>query len=218
MRATILTRREKVARQVTLLSRRKTAGVLVGAAAVLLAAAGCGPSASTADPVPAPNPAVSAPATKAIAGPPADLVAPDTIGALTKAADQTKAQAALASLKKQSDLKATVSQSYADSADPTHTLLVSGLIKSAGDTPGAADLDELLTSRVDPDSPVKPVAVGSGNVGGTARCIDSSAGSSKTTECAWINGRSLLLFRFEGFELAAASALVPTVLNAVVKA
>jgi hypothetical protein len=192
--------------------RRALMGVVFGAL-VLTGAAGCGSE----EPTTAGGGGAEAPATKANAGPPTGFTAPDTIGSLSKSADQGKAQTALASLRKQADVKDAIVTQYQDGTDAKRVVTVSGLLKSAGEVPTESDLDKLMLYRVATDSPNKPIAVGTGTAGGLGKCINSSAGTIKSVECAWSSQRAMVFVKFENFEIGPASAQMPAILTATVK-
>jgi hypothetical protein len=151
-------------------------------------------------------------------GPPTGLNAPDKIGSLIKSADQRRAQGELSDLKARQDVTAAVSTDYEDSTDKTHIITVDGEISTSPARWTVDDLDTDLQNSVDAGSPNKPVIVGTGNVGGVAKCISwANDILTKVGECDWTSAGASVFVHFDGFELAQATSLMPEILNATVK-
>ena len=186
---------------------------IVGGVALLFAVTGCGASSeSPSVPAPAAGPQTGG----AAAGTSIELTSPDQIGPLIKAADQTKAESALANMKKQG-YKQAIAKFYVDSADKTHEVMVAGMEMDSGNASDKVDLDKVIRSRVAPDSTVQPTALDKLKVGGVAKCIDSSTSKGKTYDCVWMSGSTLVLVNFGRFEPAKAQSLMPEILSATVK-
>ena len=186
---------------------------IVGGVALLFVVAGCDATSERSGvPAPAAGPRPGGPTAAA----PIALNSPDRIGPLTKAADQTPAQTALKSLK-QNSYKQAVATFYVDGPDQSHSVLIAGLVGEGANAPTDADLDALIQLRVAPGSTVQPTVVDKVNVGGVAKCIDSSTRTAKTYDCGWHKGSALLLAAFTNIEPAKAARLLPEILAATVK-
>lgn len=188
--------------------------VIVSAALVAIAAAGCATdSASGGTPTSAPpvGPRTAAAAPSGLAG---QLRLPDDVGPLTKAADQSFAQKILDAVKGLSNSTHLQAVSYEDRSDRSRTVLLFGgtgevppgnpeeqvelLLKSL--TPGNAGIDTLTT-------------VDSGAVGGVSRCAKVLIANGPYN-CAWGKGNMALLVSFQSYPPEAARALLPTILAA----
>jgi len=144
------------------------------------------------------------------------LKAPDKIGALKKAADQSRAQK-LNSALTNAGLENPYAAVYEDTKNPGRTVAIwggTGAVFGAGGE--QTQLDGFFKSAGAQVAGGKPEAVDPGAIGGKAECVKSSLSGIKASVCAWVGNEALLGFLFSGVEPAAAGTQMRAILPSVV--
>jgi len=144
------------------------------------------------------------------------LKAPDKIGALKKAADQSRAQK-LNSALTNAGLENPFAAVYEDTKNPGRTVAIwggTGAIFGAGGE--QAQLDSFFKSAGAQVAGGKPQSVDPGAVGGKAECVKSSLSGIKASVCAWVGKDALLGFLFSGVAPEAAGTEMRAILPSVV--
>lgn len=175
--------------------------------ALLTAAAGCGGSGG--------GDQKSGGDSTAAAAAPTGIIVPKKIDTLTKQAEDPKFgtpdDGIPASVRKNLH-----SVQYADPSDSSKYVLIQGGLGLPVPA-GSGDVVRRLFSEwaVSADQS-KTVSVAPGSVGGSAGCAPSAA-SPDYLECGWVGGKVAITMSFSGFSKAAAKALVPKILDAMVQ-
>jgi hypothetical protein len=201
--------------------------LVVGAVVVAVALAGSGPKKNSAGagasgtPVAgsgSPTSDQSTPSTAPTGDLSYTLNAPDQIGALKKAADQSEADSLKSSLQG-ANVGDAFAAEYQDTAAGNKPVIIWG---ATGGLFGILDAQSQLDSffsgvgkSVAGGTVGTPTAVDPGSVGGTAECA-SVTGHVNATLCAWTSGDALVGAIFAGESLSQGGGQMHTVLPAVV--
>lgn len=147
------------------------------------------------------------------------MAAPEQIGSLKKAADQSDAQSTLQDMQSTGAEK-PFAATYEDTANPDHSVILWG---GTGTLFSARTAETIFGSffkgvsgELDGDQLSTPANIATGNVGGTLRCASITGSEIAMTTCGWVGDGAMVGMLLIGKAQADASQLAPQILTAIV--